>query len=295
MSYSAFFALNQRIDDLTQSIIEFFYPKGGTIYDPTCGVENHQFRSWIYQTRLNGVKYKYIRSDKEPYGDFVFDLFDIPAKKIPLKDNEADATWLDVPFTPRATEDPRGDDYKIQHDRDAEAIRAFFSADIYRELARVSKDYIFVRGQDFYYPPNTTNFYMFHDLALRTVKEAGLVVRAVYPFRYNHDRLPRIRENLKNVVRPIITHGYLAVLAKPDAPSRRNGAEIKDTVMKQNYRIEERSGMIRSVQDIDDLDYAIAQGLDRTTDDEQKVRLEKLHKRLRQILPEPRTLENFLS
>jgi len=53
LSFSAFFALNQEIADTIRSIIEFYLPQGGTIYDPTCGKENHQFSSWIEQGRLD--------------------------------------------------------------------------------------------------------------------------------------------------------------------------------------------------------------------------------------------------
>jgi hypothetical protein len=235
MSYSAFFALNQKIDDTVRSLIEFFLPKGGVIYDPTCGKENRQFRPWIHQSRLDGVVYEYISSDKEPYGDFVFDLFEIPQKKIPLEDKKAHITVYDVPFTPKAKVDPRAEDYNIQVERTAQDIAKFFSADIYRELARVTSQFIFVRGQDFYWPPASTNFFRFSKFALANVEEAGLVERALYPFRFNRSDLPMFRENLKNWVRPIITHGYIAVLAKPDAISKRNGAEIKEIVMSSNY------------------------------------------------------------
>src|SRR5690606_24425830 len=235
MSYSAFFSLNQKIADAIQGIVRFYLPEGGTILDPTCGKENYQFGGWVEQMTLEGTHYDYLSSDLLPFGDVQASV-----QELPFRDKIADVTVYDPPFTPQATADPRGVDYAIQFDRTIDEISRYYSRWVYQELERVTKKFILVRGQDFYYPPNTPNFCSFFQLALRGELLEGLTLRAIYPYRYNHHRLPLYRENLKNVVRPIITHGYVAVLATPEAPERRDGAAIKEIVMQQNWRKEPR-------------------------------------------------------
>ena|SRR5690606_1887526 len=232
MSYSAFFSLNQKIADAIQGIVRFYLPEGGTILDPTCGKENYQFGGWVEQMTLEGTHYDYLSSDLLPFGDVQASV-----QELPFKDKIADVTVYDPPFTPQATTDPRGRDYAIQFERTASDIAGYYSKAILAELARVTKQFILIRGQDFYFPPNTPTFYSFFEVALQHLPK-DLSVRAIYPYRYNHHRLPLYRENLKNCVRPIVTHGYIAVLATPEAPERRDGAAIKEIVMQQNWRKE---------------------------------------------------------
>lgn len=229
MSYSAFFSLNQEIAQTIHSIIRFYLPEGGRIYDPTCGKENFQFKSWIESLKLDGTRYEYISSDLKPFGDFQADLWHLP-----LQDKFAHCTVYDPPFTPTATSDPRSEQYNIEVERKVEDVLEYYSKKIYDELLRVTKWFIVVRGQDFYYPPNTCNYYPFHTVVLKKVPKQ-LELRAIYPYRFNHHRLPLYRENLKNHVRPIITHGAIAILATPEAPKQRDGAAIKHIVMAQNW------------------------------------------------------------
>lgn len=235
MSYSAFFSLQQEIADTIQSIVRFYLPEGGTILDPTCGKENYQFSSWVKQMTLEGTHYEYLSSDLLPFGDV-----QAAVGELPFRDKIADVTVYDPPFTPQASADPRGVDYNIELARTISEIGGYYSLSTYQELARVTRQFIILRGQDFYYPPNTCNYYSFFELALRGLYHMGkeLKLRALYPYRYNHHRLPLYRENLKNVPRPIVTHGYIAVLATPEAPEHRDGKAIKEIVMKQNWRPE---------------------------------------------------------
>lgn len=122
MSYTAslkFVPVSRQIED----IVRLYLPKGGTIFDPTCGEEMYQLQN--LQRRENdaqldnwlGIRkqkkkalprrlYKIITSDLKPTGDFIASV-----KALPLRDNIADLTIYDPPFVPRSRSDERGQDY----------------------------------------------------------------------------------------------------------------------------------------------------------------------------------------
>ncbi|AFU57268.1 hypothetical protein Ngar_c03500 [Candidatus Nitrososphaera gargensis Ga9.2] len=231
MSYSGFFSINNSLDDTTKALLKFYLPDGGVIYDPTCGEKNYQF-SWLkksstialdYYCNITGRRgkavlqqqakehYRYICSDLKPTGDFIANV-----SHLPLKNKCADATWYDPPFAPtRDSKDPRAKAFGVNENRTPKQIKEFYSADILKELARVTKKFIFVRGQDIYFPPNTTNFYPFYEMALHSVKKVKELEKkpiAEYTLRYNHGKLPLFRYRLRNVQRPIITYSKIAVL-----------------------------------------------------------------------------------
>lgn len=225
MSYTGFFSINNSLEDTTKALLKFYLPNGGVIYDTTCGEKNYQF-SWLRKSNTIALDYycgrrakavlmqakshyQYVCSDLKPTGDFVADF-----RCLPLKDKFADATWHDPPFAPtRDSEDPRAKQFGVNINRQPKEIMAFYNADILRELVRVTRKFIFLRGQDIYFPPNTTIYYPFHKMALHSVhkvKEVDLI--AEYTLRYNHGKLPLFRYRLRHVQRPIITYSKIAVL-----------------------------------------------------------------------------------
>lgn len=108
----------------------------------------------------------------------------------------------------------------IDEARSVDDIFAFYSADIYRELARVTKTWIVVRGSDFYHPPDTCDFYAFQEFALRHRREAGLELHALYSYKQTNPKHGIYRKQLqvvKGLQRPIISHSQFAVFRKEAA------------------------------------------------------------------------------
>lgn len=232
MSYSGFFSISNSLEDTTKTMLKFYLPDGGVIYDPTCGEKNYQF-AWLRKSSTIALDYymggrgravmleakhhyQYVCSDLKPTGDIIAELH-----YLPFKSKFANITWYDPPFTPtRDSRDRRAKDFDVDHDRTPKEIKQYYSAEILKELARVTKQFIFMRGQDIYFPPNTTNFYPFYEMALHSIKKVKALERkpiAEYTLRYNHGKLPLFRWRLRHVQRPIITYSKIAVLKVKEA------------------------------------------------------------------------------
>lgn len=225
MSFSASLK-SASISRTVQEIVVRLLPEGGTIFDPTCGEEMYQLQNlrkrehdmqldnWLQRKKQKKAPqlYKIITSDLKPTGDLIASV-----QYLPLRDNSADAVIYDPPFTPNFREDKRGANYGIDIDRTPEQTFQFYSLEIYKELARVSRKYVIVRGMDFYFPPETEIFYPFWRFALKNAAKAGLEDYAIYSNKNVHGKLSIYRWRLKHLPRPIISHSYIAVFKKKEA------------------------------------------------------------------------------
>lgn len=206
MSYTTSLKTTQ-ISDFVESIVMFYMPEGGIIYDPTAGVKNYQFK-WNKNEKLTGVRYTYLSSDlrKTRHSQFMADV-----RHLPLADKFADFTWYDPPYLPKAADkDKRRNDYGIDNEQaDPQQVARYYGPDVMRELVRVTRKYIAIRGSDFYYPRTSANFYMFHDLCIQNLRKYCIII-ALYQYKVLNPLFGLWRKRIKSK-RPIITHNYTVV------------------------------------------------------------------------------------
>ncbi len=190
------------IAEFVRDSVRKILPNGGTIFDPTCGKINRQFKRYFTGSCTYDEKYHYIGKDKI-YG---FDVFTEKTSE-PI----ADLVWYDPPFTPKPTIDKRAGDYGTQGIT-VDEIKNYFSIPVINNLMSFSRKYLAVRGMDFYYPINSLNFYSFADmLILPILKQTPFNPFALYIFPY-------IRADLKKIIeinkRPVINYSYTMVFMK---------------------------------------------------------------------------------
>lgn len=190
------------ISDFVRDSIRKILPDGGTIFDPTCGKINRQFKKYFTGTCTYDEKYHYIGKDII----FGFDVFTNKSKE-PI----ADLVWYDPPFTPKPTIDKRASDYGTQGIT-VEEIKNFFSIPVIINLSTYTKKYLAVRGMDFYYPINSLNYYSFHEMCITPILQKtplNLYCLFIMPYiRHDLDYLVKINK------RPVINYSYTVVFMK---------------------------------------------------------------------------------
>lgn len=199
---------NARVHEVVLGIITFHKSPPATIYDPTCGRENYQFKPWLENGVLEKLGYKYVSGDLKAYGELVNDVFHVP-----LRGKSVDVIVYDPPFTTHCRIDDRGSDYDIDKERSPEEIKKYYSKNVFEEFHRVLRDggIVIVKGADFYYPPKSTNLFFF----VKMVDFEGYFTPvALYIYRYWHSCIPLLRYRLRNWKRPLICHSYYLVLEK---------------------------------------------------------------------------------
>jgi len=203
------------VSDVVRVLIRFYFPKAHVIYDPTCGDENYQFSSWIYQKAYQ-KRYVYIASDikRSKFTQFLADVFHIP-----LRDESVDVIVYDPPYVPYSREDDRGEKYDISYTRSPLKVKSFYSEKVMYELWRVTRIGIIIKCADFYYPQNTDNFYAIIPLIWQDVTKYFRVVAIhVYRYFYRTSLLyqHRLRYIVKRYRRPVMVHTYYVIAYKKD-------------------------------------------------------------------------------
>jgi len=190
------------IADFVKASINRILPNGGSIFDPTCGKYNRQFKKYFSGEYQYDKKYQYKGTDKI-YG---FDVF-----KSSALTPDYDLVWYDPPFIPAPKFDKRADNYGNQITT-IEEIKEYFSIQVIKNLMTFSKKYLAIRGMDFYYPINSFNFYSFYDLLMKNVLEkTEFNLYCLYIMKYTRQDFDRIVAINK---RPVINYSYTAVFQK---------------------------------------------------------------------------------
>lgn len=197
--------VQNNIADFVRDCVRKMLPNGGSIFDPTCGKENRQFKKYFTGGYEYDNNYLYKGTDKM-YG---FDVF----KNSSLEANY-DLVWYDPPFTPSPTKDRRAGDYGTQGLTDMDILKSYFSIPVIENLMTFSKKFLAIRGMDFFYPMSSFNFYSFYDMCMKNIleqKKYNLWALYIMPYT-RHD----MDEIIKNAKRPRINYSYTAVFQKGD-------------------------------------------------------------------------------
>jgi len=191
------------IADFVRDCILRILPDGGSIFDPTCGKENRQFKKYFTGAYQYLHNYRYIGKD------LCYNDFDVFTRTAPTP--EFDIVWYDPPFVPKPVFDKRAGDYGTR-DIAIETIMEYFSIPVIKNLMTFTKKYLAVRGMDFYYPINSFNFYSFQNLLVNKVLElTELNLSCLYIMPYYRTDI----ETLKRInKRPVINYSYTAVFMK---------------------------------------------------------------------------------
>ena len=191
------------IAKFVKDCINRILPNGGSIFDPTCGKINRQFKRYFSGEYEYDKKYHYKGTDLI-YG---FDVF-----KNSATSPDYDIVWYDPPFTPKPNFDKRNADYGTQEISTIDQIKEYFSVPVIKNLMTYSKKYLAVRGMDFYFPINSFNFYSFYDLCMKNILEKSeFNLYCLYIMKYTRNDLDRIIEINK---RPVINYSYTAIFQK---------------------------------------------------------------------------------
>jgi len=219
----------QDIGDIVRSLITYYFPGASSIWDPTCGSENHQFRkylkmdgaAWVYAER-----YRYVASDIKdtkwncgPQGCLKIDVLKTPH---PFGDGEFDIIVYDPPFQPSARHDDRGGDYGIDVDRRLEDIQRYYDLKVFEEFARIAGRGLIVKCTDFYYPPYSSRLRLcLGDLIkIDEMRRIGLRPAGIHILRFVHNNVPLMRARLakaftrRGVRRAMTVHSYYIVFYK---------------------------------------------------------------------------------
>jgi len=191
------------IAKFVKASINRILPNGGSIFDPTCGKINRQFKRYFSGEYEYDHKYLYKGTDLI-YG---FDVF-----KNSATTPDYDIVWYDPPFTPKPNFDKRNSDYGTQEISTIDQIKEYFSVPVIKNLMTFSKKYLAVRGMDFYFPINSFNFYSFYDMLMKDVlQKTDFNLYCLYIMKYTRNDLERIIEINK---RPVINYSYTAIFQK---------------------------------------------------------------------------------
>ncbi len=190
------------IADFVRDSVRKILPNGGTIFDPTCGKINRQFKKYFSGSCTYDTKYHYIGKDLI----FGFDVFTEKSSE-PI----ADLVWYDPPFTPKPTIDRRASDYGTQG-LTTEEIKNYFSIQVINNLKTFTKKYLAVRGMDFYYPINSLNFFSFDEMCTNPIlqkTDLNLYCKYIMPYiRHDLETLKKINK------RPVVNYSYTVVFMK---------------------------------------------------------------------------------
>ena len=194
--------VQNNIADFVKDSVRKMLPNGGSIFDPTCGKYNRQFK-------------KYFTGEYEYDKDFLYkgtDLiygFDVFKNQAP--DPDYDLVWYDAPYLPAPKFDKRADNYGNQNIT-IEEIKNYFSIPVIKNLMSFSKKYLAIRGMDFYYPINSFNFYSFYDLCIKNIiEQTEFNLYCLYIMPYTRNDMDRIISINK---RPVINYSYTVVFQK---------------------------------------------------------------------------------
>jgi len=191
------------IAKFVKASINRILPNGGSIFDPTCGKINRQFKRYFSGEYEYDHKYLYKGTDLI-YG---FDVF-----KSSATTPDYDIVWYDPPFTPKPNFDKRNSDYGTQEISTIDQIKEYFSVPVIKNLMTFSKKYLAVRGMDFYFPINSFNFYSFYDMCMKNILEkTEFNLYCLYIMKYTRNDIDRIIEINK---RPVINYSYTAIFQK---------------------------------------------------------------------------------
>lgn len=208
MSYTLFlYGGKDQIGKTIDDIVMTYMPEGGRIFDATCGPKQYQLRQ-LRKGKLD-VQYEIITADLRPVGNIQCSVFHVP-----LQDQSAGITIYDPPFIPQSKEEVRVVDYGIHVKNDLDDIRRFYSADVLRELMRVTGKYLLVRGSDFYWPRTSSTVHYFWDLCIAQARAIGMEPLALHINPVRHRRMPWYRARLRHLERPLVNHSYIAVFPK---------------------------------------------------------------------------------
>ena len=220
-----------QVDELIGKLIEYYYPNIESIYDPTCGTENHMFSSrledtgegWCYKLPVSGRCVKYIASDVR---STKWNCYNGRCLKWNVLREDppgvtADVVVYDPPYVPHSME-RRGTDYGVDVDRDVASVRLYYRGDVLRKMAHVSRLGVVIKGSDFYYPLDSDYFHGFlMDILTRgSLRDAGLRVVAVHVYRYYNTAVPLYRHRVSRSMqvklyrRTIVNHTYFVFTRK---------------------------------------------------------------------------------
>ena len=209
-----------QIHEVIDCLVRYYFPKCKSIWDPTCGTENHQFKDYLVE--INGDWYYhgkifYFPTDvrKTKWSKMLVDLFRPP---YPFRDEVFDLIVYDPPFIPMTRTDKRADDYDISEVHSPLYIKKFYSEDVIKEFHRVCRQGVILRGQDFYYPPISDNLFLWlHDIIDLEMLRKYFKIVAVHAYRFFHTAVPLIRTRIgrglmnKGYRRAMVTHSYLLI------------------------------------------------------------------------------------
>ena len=221
--FSVIYGINIQIHEVIDALIRYYFPKCKSIWDPTVGTENHQFRDYLQKVDNEWYyhgKIYYFPTDKRKtkWTKMLIDLFNTP---YPFRDEAFDLIVYDPPFNPYGRGDDRGEDYDVIHIRSPIAIKKFYSEDIIKEFWRIYKQGAIIRGSDFYYPIISDNLYLWLTdiIDVEMIRKYFRII-SVHAYRYFHNAVPLLRVRvgqgltLRHLRRAIITHTYLMVCYK---------------------------------------------------------------------------------
>jgi len=191
------------IAEFVKNVISRLLPNGGSIFDPTCGNQNRQFKKYFTGAYQYNYKYSYKGTDLL-YNDS--DVF-----KDRASEPTYDIVWYDPPFTSKPTMDKRSEDYGTKG-LEGNEVKKFFSVDVIENLASYSKKFIAVRGMDFYFPINSTTYFSFHDMCIKPVLTwTNLEMYCLFIMPYWRHDMDRIIELNR---RPVINYSYCVIFTK---------------------------------------------------------------------------------
>lgn len=189
--------------DFIRDCIVRILPKGSSIFDPTCGKENRQFRKYLNNSHTYLTDYHYLGKD------LLFGNFDVFKDR--AETEEFDMVWYDCPFIPKPVFDKRSDDYGNQ-DITIKQIKEYYSIPVIENLMTFTKKYLAIRGMDFYYPINSLNFYSFYDLCMNDIlKHTSLNMYCLYIMPYVRADIEKLKQINK---RPVINYSYTVIFMK---------------------------------------------------------------------------------
>ena len=182
----------------------------GEVVDPTCGTENISFSKIIDILGRWGIKY--IPCDVDPgnwacrnnYPDCTCNVFDpdtLPSGRF----------WFyDPPYMP-FERDRRSNVYGVEDLRPVEAIKKYYSRQVFKNFLDRGAEEILVKGSDFYYPTTTDNLHVFLRDILDVPDELRITGIVIYRHYNPSLSLWQARGNyLKRHV--MITHTYYVIL-----------------------------------------------------------------------------------
>ena len=194
--------VQNNIADFVRDSIRRMLPNGGSIFDPTCGKINRQFKKYF------SGEYEYDNNFLYKGTDLIYG-FDVFKNSAPTPDY--DIVWYDPPYLPAPKFDKRSNDYGNQNITINE-IKEYFSIPVIKNLMTFSKKYLAIRGMDFYYPINSFNFYSFFDLCIKNILEkTEFNLYCLYIMPYTRNDIDRIISINK---RPVINYSYTVVFQK---------------------------------------------------------------------------------